>query len=37
VGFWLDVGVVDWGEAGELLVESYRLCAPKKMASAVTR
>ena len=36
VGFRLDVGSVDWGEARELLVESYCLCAPKKLAAAVT-
>ena len=36
VGFRLDVGAVDWDEAGELLVESYCLCAPKKLAAAVT-
>ena len=36
VGFWLDVGAVDWGEAGELLIDSYCLCAPKKLAAAVT-
>jgi hypothetical protein len=32
----LDVGAVDWDEANELLVESYCLCAPKKLAAAVT-
>jgi hypothetical protein len=36
VGFRLDVGTPDWGEARELLVESYCLCAPKKLAAAVT-
>ncbi|HXB38774.1 MAG TPA: hypothetical protein VNU75_13780 [Acidimicrobiales bacterium] len=36
VGFRLDVGAVDWDEASELLVESYCLCAPKKLAAAVT-
>jgi hypothetical protein len=36
VGFRLDVGAVDWDEARELLVESYCLCAPKKLAAAVT-
>ena len=36
VGFRLDVGAVDWDEAGELLVESYCLCAPKKLAATVT-
>lgn len=36
VGFWLDGGGVDWDEARELLVESYCLCAPKKLAAAVT-
>jgi hypothetical protein len=36
VGFRLDVGTVDWDEARELLVESYCLCAPKKLAAEVT-
>jgi hypothetical protein len=36
VGFRLDVGAVDWDEASELPVESYCLCAPKKLAAAVT-
>jgi hypothetical protein len=36
VGFRLDVGAVDWDEARELLVESFCLCAPKKLAAAVT-
>lgn len=36
VGFRLDVGALDWDEARELLVESYCLCAPKKLAAAVT-
>ncbi len=36
VGFRLDVGIVDWDEAGELIVESYCLCAPKKLAALVT-
>src|SRR5215469_8573615 len=36
VGFRLDVGAVDWDEARELLVESYCLCAPKKLAASVT-
>jgi hypothetical protein len=36
VGFRLDAGTVDWNEARELLVESYCLCAPKKLAAAVT-
>ena len=35
VGFWLDAGAVDWNEARELLVKSYCLCAPKKLAAAV--
>ena len=36
VGFRLDVSPVDWDEARELLVESYCLCAPKRLAAAVT-
>jgi hypothetical protein len=35
VGLWLDVGRVDWAEARELVVESYCLSAPKKLAAAV--
>lgn len=36
VGIRLDVGTVDWDEVRELLVESSCLCAPKKLAAAVT-
>ena len=36
VGLRLDVGPIDWDEARELLVESYCLSAPKKLAAAVT-
>jgi len=36
VGFRLDVGAVEWDEASELLVASYCLSAPKKLAAAVT-
>ena len=33
VALRLDVGAVDWDEAAELLHESYRLVAPKRLAS----
>ena len=35
VGLRLDTGTVDWTEARELLLESYCLCAPKKLAALV--
>jgi phosphoribosylglycinamide formyltransferase-1 len=33
VALRLDMGAVDWAEAAELLQESYRLVAPKRLAS----
>jgi hypothetical protein len=33
VALRLDAGAVDWDEAAELLHESYRLVAPKRLAS----
>lgn len=33
VALRLDMGAVDWAEAAELLHESYRLVAPKRLAS----
>jgi phosphoribosylglycinamide formyltransferase-1 len=35
IGFWLDVPTLDWREAAELIVDSYRLVAPKRLASLV--
>jgi hypothetical protein len=35
VGLWLDAAPVDWEEVRELLVESYCLTAPKRLAAAV--
>lgn len=35
VAFRLDVGPIDWKEVEELLTESYRLVAPRKLASRV--
>jgi predicted DNA-binding protein (MmcQ/YjbR family) len=32
VGVWLD-GDVNWAELGDLLVDSYRLIAPKRLAA----
>ena len=31
----LDVGEVDWDEVGELVTDSYRLVAPKRLAAAL--
>jgi hypothetical protein len=31
----LDAGPVDWDEVGELLVDSYRLVAPKRLVAVV--
>ena len=35
IGFWLDVPTLDWREAAELIVDSYRLVAPKRLADLV--
>jgi predicted DNA-binding protein (MmcQ/YjbR family) len=35
IAFCLDVKPVDWNEARRLMVVSYRLVAPKKLAAAV--
>lgn len=35
VGIWLDGPDVDWDEVRELLVDAYRLVAPKKLAAQV--
>jgi hypothetical protein len=35
VGLRLDVGAVDWDEVSELLLGSYRLVAPKRLAALV--
>ena len=35
VGVRLDVGTVDWDEVREIVVESYRLTAPKRLAQLV--
>ena len=37
IGFWLDVPTLDWGEAAELIVDSYRLVAPKRLADLVEK
>ena len=36
VGVRLDTGAVDWDEVAGLVVESYRLCAPKSLARAIS-
>lgn len=33
VGMWLDVPGLDWTEAKELMIEAYRLAAPKRLAA----
>lgn len=33
IGIRLDVGEVDWDEVRELVVESYRMTAPKRLAA----
>ena len=35
VGYYVDLGHEDWDEVGELIVESYRLAAPKRLAAAL--
>lgn len=35
IGVRLDVGMEDWQEVGELLVDSYRLTAPKRLIKAL--
>ncbi len=35
VGVWLDVDSVDWDRVEALVADSYRLVAPKRLASAV--
>ena len=35
VGYYLDVGRVDWDAVDDLVVESYLLAAPKKLAALV--
>jgi hypothetical protein len=32
---WLDVPGLDWTEAEELMIEAYRLAAPKRMAASL--
>ena len=36
VGVRLDTGAVDWDEVAGFVVDSYRLCAPKSLARAIT-
>ena len=33
IGLYIDVGEVDWDELEALIVESYRLVAPKRLAA----
>jgi hypothetical protein len=34
-GLRLDVGAIDWDEVGELVADSYRLVAPKRLAALI--
>jgi hypothetical protein len=35
VGIYLDTGTVDWNEIRELVVDAYRLAAPKTLAKLI--
>ena len=35
VGLRLDTATVDWDEVAGVVIESYRLCAPKSLARAI--
>jgi phosphoribosylglycinamide formyltransferase-1 len=35
VGLRLDVGRIDWSEVAEIVTDSYRLAAPKRLAAQV--
>jgi hypothetical protein len=35
VGMWLDVPELDWVEAKELMIEAYRLAAPKRLVASL--
>jgi hypothetical protein len=35
VGVYLDTGAVDWDEVRELIIDAYRLAAPKKLAGTI--
>jgi hypothetical protein len=37
IGLRLDTDVVDWDEVGDLLTDSYRLLAPRRLAAGVGR
>ena len=37
IGMYLDVAGVDWDVVAELVAESYRLIAPKRLAATVAR
>jgi len=37
IAFRLDVGKIDWNEVAELVADSYRLVAPKRLAALVSR
>jgi hypothetical protein len=33
IGLWLDLDDIDWDEVSELIVDSYRLTAPKRLVA----
>ncbi|MEX0751083.1 MAG: MmcQ/YjbR family DNA-binding protein [Dehalococcoidia bacterium] len=35
LGLYLDAGVIDWDEVESLLIDSYRMIAPKRLAALV--
>jgi hypothetical protein len=35
IGYWLDVPATDWDEVAELLVDAYRLTAPKRLITVL--
>ena len=35
VGMWLDGSGLDWREAGELMIDAYRLAAPKRLVASL--
>lgn len=35
IGIRLDVGEVDWAEVAEIVEESYRMTAPKRLVAAL--
>ena len=36
VGLWLDIGEIDWDAVEDLVVESYRLIAPRRLVAKIS-